>query len=372
MPYDQTVASSHSINERGYNNDQSAITVTLENEVMSNVDDDPAKKTSDLERKEEDGEKGGNKGVPEDVTKPEDAAKDENDANLGINIPRHVKGNNQDKKAVDQIKPAQHSPDGKNSKTKDGKSGQPQAPAQTENKDGSNPREEKENISGIVLTFDDNFVDQWYSFLNLNQRYGAKGTFYVCYPDQFTEEQLRKLMDLQAANNEIGYHTLNHINSVQYVQENSLENFIAAEILSGVDFLQEKGFHIQSFAYPYGVGNREIDRELLKYFKNLRYTAYLNQNKQITEVYRAYMRSPYPQITYAIGIDNVYGISLEDIYRGIDRAYENNEILMLYAHGISDSGERYVTSLDRLEQIAKYIVQKNMKFYTVSELTRLH
>ena len=224
---------------------------------------------------------------------------------------------------------------------------------------------------GIVLTFDDFFVNQWHSFLNLSYVYGAKATFYVCYADRLTDDQIIKLAELQTANNEIGYHTLNHVNLVHLAQHRTVDNVVETEIIPGLQILREKGFKVNSFAYPYGAGNDLLDRELLKHFGNVRYTAYTEPKQRIKDVNEVYINNESdPRITYAIGIDKRYGHSLEEIFEGIDRAYNNNEVLLLYAHSISDKSDGYVTSMETLEEIVKYVIKKQMKFYTVSELAK--
>jgi collagenase-like PrtC family protease len=56
---------------------------------------------------------------------------------------------------------------------------------------------------------------------------------------------------------------------------------------------------------------------------------------------------------------------LEEIFEGIDFAYQNNEIIVFYGHGISDKPGKLNTSMDKLEAIIQYAYEKGMNFYTV-------
>jgi peptidoglycan/xylan/chitin deacetylase (PgdA/CDA1 family) len=223
-------------------------------------------------------------------------------------------------------------------------------------------------ITGIVLTFDDKSVDEWYSFLVFNHKYGVKATFYVSFFYKMDLDQIIKLKLLQDAKNEIGYHTMNHLNALKYIKENSMEAYIDNEILPGLNLMRQKGFDVKSFAYPYGVGSPDLDKELLKYFKTVRYTAYPAKGKKLADVSSAYLKDKRQRVISAVGIDNGYGNSTEDILQGIDKAYNKHELLLLYGHVISDKPGSQNTSMKRLETIIQYAQKKGMQFHTASEL----
>jgi peptidoglycan/xylan/chitin deacetylase (PgdA/CDA1 family) len=222
--------------------------------------------------------------------------------------------------------------------------------------------------SGIILTFDDRSIDDWYSFLSFNNKYGAKATFYISHFHKLNIKELTKLKVLQDYKNEIGYHTLNHLNAKEIIEEESLNYYIQTEILPGIVLMEESGFQVKSFAYPFGVGSRETDREILNYFKNIRYTSYPGKDKKIKDMNSIYLKNRRKKIIEAVGIDNGYEHSLEEIFEGIDRAHKNNEIIILYGHAISDNPGKYNISKEKLEAIIKHAYTKGMKFYTVFEL----
>lgn len=222
--------------------------------------------------------------------------------------------------------------------------------------------------SGIALTFDDKNVDEWYSFLMLSYKYGAKATFFVNSFHTLNDDQVHKLRKLQGLNNEIGFHTVNHINVLKYLDKNTMDTYIQTEIIPGINLMRENGFLVKSFAYPFGSGNTETDKELLKFFDHVRYTTYPTKGAKIKEMDVVYVKNPSPKVMKAVGIDNDYFHSIEEIYEGIDRAAQNNEVIVLYAHSISDQLHNLNISFSKLEMIIKYAYDKGLRFYTIEEL----
>ena len=84
---------------------------------------------------------------------------------------------------------------------------------------------------GIVLTFDDNRVDNWFSYLPMLDSSGVKATFYICKYNRFTADQKRKLSIIQSHGHEIAFHTSNHYNMEEYVykQKHTIEELILNE-----------------------------------------------------------------------------------------------------------------------------------------------
>ena len=140
--------------------------------------------------------------------------------------------------------------------------------------------------------------------------------------------------------------------------------------------MEEEGFHVKNFAYPYGAGNRELDNELLKYFDTVRYTFDPGKNEKISNIRSIYIQNNKTsvreqRVLHAVGIDNAYEYDLTEIFQGIDHAYNSNQLIILYAHGISDKPDNYGTNPEKLRAIIQYAYDRGMKFYTVSDLEKL-
>lgn len=226
--------------------------------------------------------------------------------------------------------------------------------------------------AGIVLTFDDRAVESWHSAKDLFEKYDAKATFFVTKYDSLSKDQIEMLKELQQDGHEIGSHGLSHLRATTFVKENSLEAYIAEEIVPSIKLMNADGIRPTSFAYPYGSRKKEIDNVLWDKFIIIRGTAPTKELK-IKEQDLAYC-SPNGKnkLIFGVGIDGIYENSIEDILEGIDRAKNNGEILTFYAHKIVEveDNEKYEVARDKIETILKYIVANDMKFYTISEIAQ--
>jgi len=128
--------------------------------------------------------------------------------------------------------------------------------------------------SGVILSFDDNFIDSWHANLSLFSSFNASSTFFLCKPQQLTNRQISKLKSIQNQGHEIGCHGAMHIKAVDYIRRNTLLGYIGAEIEPAIRHIREAGFACQSFSYPYGSHTDETDRVLPKYFSTIRCTSY--------------------------------------------------------------------------------------------------
>lgn len=128
--------------------------------------------------------------------------------------------------------------------------------------------------AGVVLSFDDNFIDSWHSNLNLFSKFNSFSTFFVCKPQQLSNRQFHKLHAIQNHGHEIGCHGAMHFKAADYIKRNTLLGYISAEIEPSIRHLKDAGFSCQSFSYPYGSHTDETDRVLPKYFSTIRCTSY--------------------------------------------------------------------------------------------------
>ncbi|NLY72047.1 MAG: hypothetical protein GX076_10280 [Clostridiales bacterium] len=75
-------------------------------------------------------------------------------------------------------------------------------------------------------------------------------------------------------------------------------------------------------------------------------------------------------LVFGVGIDGIYNNTIEEILKGIDRARDKGEILVVYAHIIGDDEDdySYMVSKNKLERILQYVKENDMVFYTMSEV----
>ncbi len=223
--------------------------------------------------------------------------------------------------------------------------------------------------AGVALTFDDTYIDQWYDWYtsrNINQTYNAHVTFFVSEFGNLDEDEIDKLLELQAAGNEIAFHGLYHTDAALYIasHNNSVQEYLDYEIIPGLDLMRDEGFNPVDFAYPGGSDDPAATAALQDYFGHIRDTYYAWDDT----IYYEY-GSDQPFIK-GIGIDENYGNSLNDIYDGISTAKEDDTILIFYGHEpVPGNPGAYQTSYSKLENILINVTDNDMKFYTVSELT---
>jgi PKD repeat protein len=217
--------------------------------------------------------------------------------------------------------------------------------------------------SGIALTFDDNYVDEWYAARNIFRLYNAHVTFCVSQYEGLDEDQIDKLRLLQADGHEIAYHGLHHTDAAAYLENHTIQQYLDYEIIPGINLMQADGFNPVDFSYPFGSGydNDALAVALQQYFVHLRDTSH-------GSVYYEY-GSGTPMI-HAQGIDDTtYGQSMDDLYNYISTAKADDEIVIFYCHEpVPGNPGSYQISYDRLDKVLKNVSENNLKTFTLSEI----
>ncbi len=104
----------------------------------------------------------------------------------------------------------------------------------------------------VSLTFDDGWADQYTNARSILDAHGMRATFYVGSNEIGTLGLLSwaQLEALQADGHEIGGHTLDHVD-ITKVSEQEARRQVGDDRAT----LLERGFDVQSFAYPHGEYN---------------------------------------------------------------------------------------------------------------------
>lgn len=216
---------------------------------------------------------------------------------------------------------------------------------------------------GIALTFDDNYVDNWYRYLPLLDSLSVRATFYISNYHNLTAIQVQKLKTIEAHGNEIGYHTTHHINIPKYLEEYGANRLFSEEIEPDLKKMKQDGFNPRVFAYPYGAHTTASNNLLLQPFKSLRL---LNGSPNWAKSLTA---SSNETILYGMEMDNS-GNKKEWMYEElIHSAQENGNCLVVVGHRIEYGNTNLKVPLVRLLRIIKKVKELNMKFYTVSEIS---
>jgi peptidoglycan-N-acetylglucosamine deacetylase len=227
------------------------------------------------------------------------------------------------------------------------------------------------SAGGVVLTFDDHFINEWYQADLVLRKYNWKATFNVCCINSYTTEKSNKLLELKNAGHEIANHSLKHQNALDFIADYGPSEYIRQEILPVNDWLGARGIAVKSFAYPFGKRNDETDILLFNYFDILRGVGSAVYWKQISDHNCFFDNSP---LVYGFCIDESqtyfqnreYFQYITDL---LTYARDNNKILILLAHKTIDQvTDLYETKISTLDFICNFMKQNNMKYYTLSEL----
>jgi hypothetical protein len=113
--------------------------------------------------------------------------------------------------------------------------------------------------SGLLLAFDDDYMDVWTQYLNLFDRYGAKVTFFI--QGNFTPFSALALK----RGHDVGYHSVNHLNLTKVSRE-----VFDEETIVDTGTWRNAGIPLRSFAYPFGLSEAWMHEALLQHFTILR------------------------------------------------------------------------------------------------------
>ncbi|KLU04778.1 cell surface protein [Rhodopirellula islandica] len=225
---------------------------------------------------------------------------------------------------------------------------------------------------GIVLTFDDRNFDGWMQALPLLDEFGAKATFFIS--GKIDAVAIDAIQKLQAYGHAIGSHSVNHLKAVEYFEENSAETFMRREITPQLSEFQAANVTAVSFAYPMSRNNAATDEALSKVFRHLRTGKSIAANERLCEQDAFFV--PAAKIgdhgcLHGKGIDFAPtrpDRTYEQIDGAFDRAAKNNEIIVLYAHRIAESGNGNFITPEALTRILQSAQQRGLRFYTFNDL----
>lgn len=216
---------------------------------------------------------------------------------------------------------------------------------------------------GVCISFDDRSVNEWFGLRELLLKYDARVTFFVTQWDSLSLDEKSKLRMLQNDGHEIGFHGVRHLLSEHYIKAHSLEKYMTDEIVPGIQAMNKDGFYPTSFAYPYSAKYWFTDRELLKYFYVLRSEAIPQEGELPANVDAAFYDYEGKRLTYALSLENKSLWTDTELNRALDRAADENEVLVLYGHVPGAT-----TDLKLLEDVLRQASQRNLKFQRMSDL----
>ena len=236
--------------------------------------------------------------------------------------------------------------------------------------------------SGIAISFDDHFINEWYALRPLFQKYNAKVTFFITCGDSLTSNEILKLKQLQNDGHEIGFHGTVHGKSAELMDAFGPAKYAEIELVKGLSHMSDAGFHPTSYAHPGGNHNEQVDSVLFANgFEVLRDVAI---SRRVLYGIPVYTLAPkfmnwifYPfdktKSVDALLIDQDSGVTGQEIKDAVEKAKNTHTALMVFGHkplyNKPVNGE-YGFNVSFLEIILKEAKQRDLKFYTMTELSR--
>ncbi|WP_264530366.1 polysaccharide deacetylase family protein [Flavobacterium sp. N502540] len=222
--------------------------------------------------------------------------------------------------------------------------------------------------AGVILSFDDAYVDEWAEADQALRKYSWKATFNVCRIDSIGKPQIEKLLEMQKYGHEIAGHGYHHYNAVKFVNKNGMDAYIDQEITPMIASMKKHSFKMTTFAYPYGERSDALDKALSPMFKIIRGRAF---GGELPEKQDSYFNNS--KIVFAFDIDNSHiHFSIPYLLELLHYAKKNNKILILCGHKpVRNVTENYQTKIETLEFICRYMKLNDLKFYTLSDLDHL-
>ena len=124
----------------------------------------------------------------------------------------------------------------------------------------------------VALSFDDQAIDAWYAARDLFAKWNAHVTFFVSDYASWTSAQRQKLAELSALGHDIQAHGMYHLNAVDYVETHSVDEYLQLEVLPAIELLEQAGFPITTYAFPFGATNDDITAAVLEHVPQVRVT----------------------------------------------------------------------------------------------------
>ena len=230
------------------------------------------------------------------------------------------------------------------------------------------PKNKPPYKAGVVLSFDDDYVNEWFDADKKLRNYSWKATFCVSKINTLNRSEIDKLLKLQSEGHEIAGHGFNHLNAKKFVAQNGIDAYINQEINPMLTLMHFYSLKVTSFAYPFGFRNAVIDAGLLSKFKVLRGTTYGAEDPFFQNCYFNNTK-----LVFAIGIDTDHpNFSIPYLKKLLDYAKRKHKILILFGHKpVKNVTANYQTKMETLDLICNYVKRNNMSFYTLSELNNL-
>lgn len=213
--------------------------------------------------------------------------------------------------------------------------------------------------AGVLLGFDDDYMDTWEQYFDLFDKFGVKVTFFV--HGEYDDRLRRFCSEALGRGHDIGYHTLHHTD----LRRLSKEQFLAETVSQAAAF-RENGVPLKAFAYPFGFSAPWMHDELLKHYGILR-------GYGVT--FRLYNEEGFRGgYVGSRAIDNTVLQSDDDFRKTLTAMLRTAQfiggglVLPITTHNISDGP--WAIKAERLEYLLKTAGELRLEFYRYCDFAR--
>ncbi|MDL2229000.1 polysaccharide deacetylase family protein [Treponema sp. OttesenSCG-928-L16] len=207
----------------------------------------------------------------------------------------------------------------------------------------------QDDLSGILLSLDDDYFEVWKSYFDFFDRFGVRITFFV--NGGFADFPLLA----QSRGHEVGYHTINHYNLPKLGRDVFFE-----ETRKPADACGQENGAFAAFAFPFGLSEEWMRDELLRSYNILRGFGVTFRLYDADAVRGGYISSK--------SIDNIIYKTDEEFESDIlymlriTKFIGAGSILPLTSHTISDDADWGIKPA-RLEYLFKTAHDLKLRFY---------
>lgn len=229
--------------------------------------------------------------------------------------------------------------------------------------------------AGVLFTFDDRYIDQWSAWLPLFAKHNARATFFISGFHLLDSKEIAMLRVMHSAGHAIGCHSVNHYNAVNYVKQHGIEGYLRDEVDPAIAIMKIHELTPTCFAYPSSARNDEIDQAMLTRFSYLRSGTGVSAGQTISE-----LDAIFTPVTNIAQRRSLIGTGIDyagtprrvnyvvQIKAALDRAKANEEIVVFYAHNISEPTTGHHIQPQALAEILAYTRSIDLKTLTYDDL----
>ena len=258
-----------------------------------------------------------------------------------------------------------------------------------------------EPIKAAIITFDDGRLSQYNYAKPILDKYNFKATFYIICNSVGKENRMTwdNIQSLAEEGHEIGSHSMNHLRF-----GNLSDNEIKYEIIESKKCLENKGFNVTSFSFPFNDGDNNTT--ILKIIADNYYTArtaseplmffqcrgeedfvegdkyeiqcqhYSNKNKDsvLQSEFKRYTITGLSHEAYkksgGYSDDKMYDQFIEIVENQTKYNTENSirAIPILIYHGVSYAKDYYSLNPDLFEKEMKYLFENEFKIFQMKDI----